>query len=40
MLHLLIAEINNTQVDDTQDIDLAIPIYNLIEHSNAFSKTS
>ena len=40
MLHLLIAEINNTQVDDTQGIDIVMPIYNLIEHSNAFSKIS
>ena len=40
MLHLLIAEINNTQVDDTQGIDIVMPIYNLIEHINAFSKIS
>ena len=40
MLHLLIAEINNTQVDDTQGIDIVMPIYHLIEHINAFSKIS
>ena len=39
MLHLL-TEINNTQVDDAQDIDLVMPMYNLIEYSDIFSKTS
>ena len=31
---------NSTQVDDTQDIDIVIPMYNLIEYSNIYSKTS
>ena len=35
-----ITEINNTQVDNVEDIDIVIPMYNLIEHSNAYSKTS
>ena len=35
-----ITEINNTQVDYAEDIDIVMPKYNLIEHSNAYSKTS
>ena len=35
-----ITEINNTQVDDQQDIDTVMPIYNSIEYSDACSKTS
>ena len=35
-----ISEINNTQVDDVHDIDLVIPMYNLIEYSDIYSKTS
>ena len=35
-----ITNINNTQVDDARDIDIVMPIYNLIEYSNAYSKTS
>ena len=35
-----IGEINNTQVDDAQDIDIVMPIYNLIEYNDAYSKTS
>ena len=31
---------NNTQVDYTEDIDIVMPMYNLIEYSNAYSKTS
>ena len=34
-----ISEINNTQVDDAQNIDLVIPRYNLIEYSDVYSKT-
>ena len=33
-------EINNTQVDNAKDIDVAIPTYNLIECSDNYSKTS
>ena len=36
-LHL--PEINNTQVDDAQDIDVIMPMYNLIKNSDAYSKT-
>ena len=35
-----IIEIYTTQVDDTQHIDIVIPIYDLIEYSDAYSKTS
>ena len=35
-----IAKINNTQVDDAEDIDTVMPMYNLIEYSDAYSKTS
>ena len=31
---------NNTQVDDAQDMDVAISMYNLIEYSNSESKAS
>ena len=33
-------EINNIQIDDSQDIDVVMPMYNLIECSDAYSKTS
>ena len=35
-----ITKIYNTQVDDAQDIDILMPIYNLIEYSDAHLKTS
>ena len=35
-----ISEINNTQLDDTYDIDVVMPIYNLIEYSDTYSKSS
>ena len=34
------SKINNTQADNAEDIDIAMPIYNLIEYSNNYSKTS
>ena len=33
-----ITQINNTQLDDAQKIDIVIPMYNLIEYSNAYLK--
>ena len=33
-----ISEINNTQVDNSKDIDIVMPIYNLIEYSDNYSK--
>ena len=35
-----ISKINNTQVNNTKDIDIVMPIYNLIEYSDNYSKTS
>ena len=35
-----ISEINNTQVDNTKDIDIVMPMYNLIEYSDNYAKTS
>ena len=35
-----VTEINNTQVDDAQKIDVVMPTYNLIEYSDAYLKTS
>ena len=35
-----ISRINNTQVDDAHDIDVAMPVYNLTEYSDNYSKTS
>ena len=34
-----ISEINNTQVDNAKDIDIVIPMYNLIEYSDNYAKT-
>ena len=35
-----ISKINNTQVDNVQDIDTVMPMYNLIEYSDNSLKTS
>ena len=35
-----ISEINNTEVDNAKDIDIVMPMYNLIEYSENYSKTS
>ena len=37
---ICISEINNTQVDDAKDIDIVMPMYNLIEYSDNYLKTS
>ena len=34
------SRINNTDIDNAQDIDIVMPMYNLIEHSDNYSKTS
>ena len=31
---------NNTQVDNAKDLDVVMPVYNLIEYSENYSKTS
>ena len=35
-----ITEINNTQIDNTKDIGTVMSMYNLLEYSNNYSKTS
>ena len=35
-----ISEINNTQEDNAKDIDIVMPMYNLIEYSDNYAKTS
>ena len=35
-----ISEINNTQMDNAKDINIVMPMYNLIENSDNYSKTS
>ena len=35
-----ISEINNTQIDNYKDIDIVMPMYNLIEYSDNYAKTS
>ena len=34
------SEINNTEIDNAKDIDIVMPMYNLIEYSDSYSKTS
>ena len=34
------SEINNTEIDNAKDIDIVMPMYNLIEYSDNYSKTS
>ena len=33
-------EINNTQLDNAKDVDIVMPMYNLIEYNDNYSKTS
>ena len=35
-----ISRINNKDIDNAQDIDIVMPMYNLIEYSDNYSKTS
>ena len=35
-----ISIINNTEIDNDKDIDIVMPMYNLIEYSDNYSKTS
>ena len=35
-----ISRINNSDIDNAQDIDIVMPMYNLIEYSDNYSKTS
>ena len=39
MHHLLIiTEIDETTIDDSEDLDLVMPLYNLIEYSSNYSE--
>ena len=35
-----ITEINNTQIDNAKDLDVVMPMYNLLEYSENYAKTS
>ena len=35
-----ISRINNTDIDNAHDIDIVMPMYNLVEYSDYYSKTS
>ena len=35
-----ISRINNTDIDNAKDIDIVMPMYNLIEYSDKYAKTS
>ena len=35
-----ISEINNTQIDNAKDIDIVMPMYNLIEYSDNYAKST
>ena len=35
-----INRINNTEIGNAKDIDIVMPVYNLIEYSDNYSKTS
>ena len=35
-----ISEVNNTQIDNAKDTDIVMPMYNLIEYSDNYAKTS
>ena len=34
------SKLNNTQVDDAHDIDIVMPMYDIIEYSDYYLKTS
>ena len=39
-LTICISEINNTQIDNCKDIDIVMSMYNLIEYSDNYARTS
>ena len=39
-IYWLPSKTNNTKVDNAKDIDIVMPMYNLIEYSDNYSKTS
>ena len=40
LLNSFITRIDNTNIDNAHDIDIVIPMYNLVEYSDNYSKTS
>ena len=36
IVHHLLTEIDNTQIDNAQDIDIVMQMYNLIEYNNNY----
>ena len=42
MLHLLIVKSvkNNIEIDNAKDLDIVMPMYNLMKYSNNYSKIS
>ena len=40
MLHLHLSQINNTDLDNAKYFDTVMPMYNLIEYSDNYSKRS
>ena len=40
LIHDCISEINNTEIDNGKNIYVVTPMYNLMEYSNNYSKTS
>ena len=34
------SEINNAKIDNVKDLDVVMPMYNLVEYSNNYAKTS
>ena len=34
------SQINNTEVDNAKNVDIVVPMFNLIEHSDNYTKTS
>ena len=35
-----VSDINNTQIDNCKDIDIVMPLYNLLEYRNNYAKIS
>ena len=40
MRTIYVSKINNTEIDNAEYIDIVMPMYNLIEYSDNYSKTS
>ena len=38
--HKIISKVNNTLIDNTEDLNIVMTMYNLLEYSNNYSMTS